>query len=155
MSEESNIIAFDPGKNGGVAVYWGATKNVTAENLPGTDRGLLEILEDVSALGETTAYLEDLVKFAGNNMPSSSMAAYASSWGFLRGVIVAKRIKLVLVPPQKWQKALGLGTSRGMSKTEWKNKLKNMAEQLNPGLKVTLATADALLICEAARKGLL
>jgi hypothetical protein len=152
---DGNIIAFDPGKNGGVAIYWGETKNTTAQNLPPTDRGLLEVIEDVANLGETTAYLEDIVKFAGTNMPSSSMAAYASSWGFLRGVIVAKQIRLVLVPPQKWQKALGLGSSRGMSKTEWKNKLKNMAEQLNPHLKVTLATADALLICEAARKGLL
>jgi hypothetical protein len=43
----------------------------------------------------------------------------------------------------------GLGTaSRCASKSEWKNKLKAEAQRRFPDLKVTLKTADALLILE-------
>ncbi len=83
------------------------------------------------------------------------MAIYAGNWGFIRGVLTALGYRIVLVGPKAWQKALSLGTATGMSKTEWKNKLKNRAEQLYPGIKVTLTTADALLILEAARRGLI
>ena len=86
-------------------------------------------------------------------MPSSSMAVYAGNWGFLKGVLTAFGYRIVLVQPKVWQAALGLGSATGMSKTEWKNKLKNRAEQLYPDIKVTLATADALLIYEAAKQG--
>lgn len=118
--------------------------------MPKTDREIKELLGEA---GGETAYLEDLVKFTGKNMPSSSMAVYASNWGFLKGVLTAFDCRIVLVPPKKWQAALGLGTAKGMSKTQWKNKLKQRAEQLYPHIKVTLATADALLIAEAARQG--
>jgi hypothetical protein len=60
-----------------------------------------------------------------------------------------------MVPPKKWQQALGLGSAKDLTKTQWKNKLKNKAQQLYPQIKVTLATADALLIYEAARRNLL
>jgi hypothetical protein len=149
-----NIICIDPGKNGGVAIYDAALNKVVAHKIPPTDRELVTLIEG-SMGDETEAYLEDLVKFTGSPMPSSAMAAYASSWGFIRGLLVALKIKVTMPTPQKWQKALGLGTSKGISKTEWKNKLKNRAEQLHPHIQVTLATADALLILEAARKGLI
>ena len=48
--------------------------------------------------------------------------------------------------------------SKTESKTEWKNRLKGMAQQLYPDLKVTLATADALLIatyCKRKHEGTL
>jgi hypothetical protein len=56
-----------------------------------------------------------------------------------------------MVRPQTWQKNLGIGTSRTCaSKTEWKNKLKALAQRKFPDAKVTLATADALLILDYA-----
>jgi len=62
-------------------------------------------------------------------------------------------VRVELVRPQKWQKALGLGSASGCaSKTEWKNKLKAAAQRLYPHLKPTLATADALLILDFARR---
>lgn len=123
--------------------------------MPKTDREITELLADNGHTGENVAYLEDLVKYAGTNMPSSAMAVYASSWGFLKGVLTAYKYRIVLVPPKKWQAALGLGRATGLSKTQWKNKLKQRAEQLFPQIKVTLATADALLIYEAAKRGLI
>jgi hypothetical protein len=56
-----------------------------------------------------------------------------------------------MITPQKWQKQLNLGKSEG-DKPEWKRKLKGHAQRTYPDLTVTLKTADALLILEAARQ---
>jgi hypothetical protein len=100
----------------------------------------------VSEAEERICYLENLVKFTGSPMPSSAMASYASNWGVLKGMLMALKFQLVLVTPQAWQKALGMGSSKGTSKTEWKNKLKSEAQRLYPNQKITLANADAALI---------
>ncbi len=130
--------------------------------MPGTDREVADLLTPPYLPGFSgappppTAYLEDLVKYAGIKMPGSYMAVYAGNWGFIKGILTARNFRIVLVKPQEWQKALGLGTrGKGQSKTQWKNKLKQRAEQLFPTIKVTLANADALLIFEAAKRGLL
>jgi hypothetical protein len=152
------MIAIDPGASGGIAYYQDRGlegKVAGAFKMPDTDREIVDVLKPDAAI-ERVAYLEDLVKFAGRNMPSSRMATYADNWGFIRGVLTTLNYRIVIVPPKKWQKALGLGESKShASKTAWKNHLKNRAEQLFPNIKVTLATADALLILEAAKHGLL
>lgn len=142
------ILAIDPGANGGIALD--SDGAVAALKIPATDGDLLKTLKDCAS-GPRKAYLENIVKYAGTNMPSSAMAVYASSWGVIKGMLMALEYEVILVKPQDWQKALGLGTSKGMSKTEWKNKLKGEAQRLYPNLDVTLATADALLMLRAAR----
>ena len=58
------------------------------------------------------------------------------------------------VTPQKWQKEFSnsLGKSRDYDKREWKNRLKGLAQQMFPAEKVTLKTADALLLAEYGRR---
>jgi hypothetical protein len=57
-----------------------------------------------------------------------------------------------MVRPAKWQQHFGLGKRSGCaSDTEWKNKLKQAAQRLYPDIKVTLDTADALLLLEYGR----
>ena len=53
-----------------------------------------------------------------------------------------------MVKPQKWQKYFSntLGKSSDYEKREWKNRLKALAQRLFPQEKVTLDTADAILI---------
>lgn len=123
--------------------------------MPKTDREVFDLLEADYKKDSllAVAYLEDLVKYTGRNMPSSAMATYASNWGIIKGILTALHYRIVLVPPKKWQAALGLGSKGTMTTTKWKNKLKQRAEQLYPQIKVTLATADALLILEAAKQG--
>ncbi len=145
------MICIDPGASGGIVQDIVGVP--LAVSMPETDGDILTEILDAND-GES-AYIEDLVKFAGRNMPSSRMAVYAANWGFLKGVLMAKGYRVVIVPPKKWQAALGLGSAKELTKTQWKNKLKNMAQQLYPKVKVTLATADALLIYEAARRDLL
>ena len=148
------MICIDPGSAGGLVSLGKAFRVIS---MPKTKRDVSDFIKSCQhnePYGKV-AYLEELVRYAGTNMPSSSMAVYASNHGFIEGVLTALDFRIVMVPPKKWQKALGLGAATGLTKTVWKNKLKTRAQQLYPQVTVTLATADALLICEAARRNLL
>lgn len=155
---KTQMIIVDPGTAGGIVIEHG-TGVVTATPMPATKGDILNVLTPPFAIAggpPEDAYLEELVKYTGRNMPSSSMSVYASNHGFIEGVLMTFGYRLVIVPPKKWQKALGLGSAQShSSRTAWKNHLKNRAQQLFPKLKVTLATSDALLMYEAARQGLL
>lgn len=141
------LLGIDPGSNGGFMARMSNGETITG-SLPDTEGDLLGLLEmlAMSEADEKVCYLENLVKFTGSPMPSSAMASYASNWGVLKGMLMALKFQLVLVTPQSWQKALGLGNSRGIGKTEWKNKLKSEAQRLYPKEKITLSNADAALI---------
>jgi hypothetical protein len=143
----ATLLGVDPGSNGGFMARL-ETGVILTGPLPDTEGDLLLLLEMLSKsqAEERICYLENLVKFTGNPMPSSAMASYASNWGVLKGMLMALKFQLVLVTPQTWQKALGMGSSKGASKTEWKNKLKSEAQRLYPNQRITLANADAALI---------
>jgi len=79
------------------------------------------------------------------------MFNFGRNHGFTLGLLSALYIRTELITPQQWQKRLFLGTSKGMSPVQWKNKLKAEAQRLYPDIKVTLKTADALLILEATK----
>lgn len=178
------IIAIDPGASGGVAVRYPDGK-VSVDGMPATEGDLLDLLRSVTLSVDAgtaplpapvTCYLEDLVKHMGAGIPASTMAVYASNWGYIKGAVSALGIRLELVRPQEWQKGLGLvkarktnvqrstsnaelsteekstAASRSAAKREWKNRLKGEAQRLFPGVVVTLETADALLMLEWATK---
>ena len=148
------MIAIDPGGSGGIAIALPG-QAATAFKMPETSGEILRKLELALAAGSNTAYMEDVVYFTGTKIPGSRGIKYGVSWGRLEGMIQALKFRVVLVPPKKWQAILGLGKAKGIPKTVWKNKLKSEAEKLFPDLKVTLATADALLILECAKRGAL
>ena len=83
------------------------------------------------------------------------MFNFGKGVGHLEAITYTLGFELRQIMPQKWQKALSLGNSNGMSKTDWKNKLKATAQHLYPNVKVTLSTSDALLIYHAAHRGLI
>ena len=83
----------------------------------------------------------------------SSMFKFGKNYGLIRGLLIANMIPFLDVPPRTWQKGLGI-QPRGKeeSKTHFKNRQKGLAQQMHPHLKVTLATADAILIAEYLKK---
>lgn len=84
-----------------------------------------------------------------NAMPKqgvSSSFKFGASYGFCRGVLAALDIRRDYVRPAAWQKTLGC-LSRGD-----KNVTKAKAAEWFPGVKVTHAMADALLLAAFARK---
>lgn len=150
-----HYIGIDPGKSGGIA--WSSPLGDKSAPLPptlGDIRNLIfDILHEQGFLADdnrrTLAVLEQPPAFV-KVIPGSAVYVMARSFGNIEGILAAYRVPTQLVTPQAWQKAHGLGTSKGMTKVQWKNKLKAKAQALYPEEAVTLATADALLIFNAA-----
>lgn len=138
------ILGVDPGKLGGIA--WWNGEEMTVKKMPATETDISVSLR----FGCAFAYIEKVN--AGPKM--SSGAAFKFGWGYggLRMALIVHGVPYEEVLPRTWMKHYGMMKSRGESQTEWKNRLKGKAQQLFPDLKVTLATADALLICEYGRR---
>ncbi len=148
------IVAIDPGASGGMAVRW--FEKTDCWPMPETEGDVLERVREIKNVagleGDDLVWvLEEVGGFAGKAQPGSAMFRFGAQFGFVKGVVQALGIRLVMVRPQVWQKGFGLGTASACaSKGEWKNKLKAEAQRRFPQLKVTLKTADALLMVEYA-----
>ena len=151
-----NIIAIDPGANGGNARLRNGEFKLWP--MPSTELDLVELLG--SLIGNVTeepciVYLEQVGGFTGGPSPGSAMFKFGWWASGPAWIALCYQARLVMITPQKWQKEMGCGTreTKGSAgTTKWKNKLKAMAQRLHPELGITLKTADALLILEAALK---
>lgn len=138
------FIGIDPGQSGGFVCLeengfvGGCTKS------PDTERDIFDWLEGFTDKDNSIAMIE-----AVHSMPKqgvSSSFKFGQNYGFLRGCLIGLEVPFDQVTPQRWMKAMGC-----MSGGD-KNKTKAKAQQLFPGVKVTHAIADALLIAEYCRR---
>lgn len=145
---KQRIIGIDVGKNGGIVVY--DTENnklLECIKMPPTPKDLLDFLSIYKE--NSVCYLERVNGMTGQS--ASASFVFGEGYGQLTMGLIACGIPTVTVSPQTWQKTIGLRNTDKLGKTEWKNILKKKAQQLFPYAKVTLATSDALLICEYGR----
>ncbi len=158
MTPHKIILAIDPGASGGLA--WGPAAGGEVQTLaiPKTEgevaETLRQIVTDAGNPGSVVAYLEQVGGYVSTEggQPGSAMFKFGRGYGFILGALAALCVPVELVTPQRWQKGIAAGVRAGLSKSDWKRKLKAQAERLHPGRRVTLATADALLILAWARK---
>ena len=143
------IIGIDPGKNGGIA--WIADGKACVEKTPDTLKDLWEIIQSIThglrcegELLSFKAYIEAVS--SSPQMGVVSAFSFGQGYGNLEMALTAAGIPFERVRPQQWQKTLGC-----MSKGN-KNVTKAKAQALFPHLKITHATADALLIAEYGRR---
>jgi len=139
-------IAIDPGKQGGYAIAWGGLNDINLHKL-GEDFEFVEHIKELKNHPDVTSIegiIEWVPPFAGRNIPSSVGFKLGKSCGFLEGVFRMAEIPFNLVRPQEWQK--GLGGLSGLTSNKRKKALANHAKQFFPTAKVTLNTADAILI---------
>jgi crossover junction endodeoxyribonuclease RuvC len=129
------IIGIDPGQSGGIAIIFD-NGNIEADKMPETERDVFALLEP--SFEPHVVFLESVHSMPGQGI--SSTFKFGRGYGFLRGVITALKYPLHDVTPQRWQKALGCLSGGN------KNITKQKAQQLYPQLKITHATADAILI---------
>lgn len=136
------IIGIDPGSSGGVAFIF-ENGEVEAFKMPDTERDILDLL---SSTGDEkpVVFLEKVHTMKGQGIASSGK--FMQGYGLLRGIVTALKYPLYDVTPQKWQKSLSCLSGGN------KNVTKQAAQQLFPQLKITHATADALLIAEYGRR---
>lgn len=146
------IIGIDPGEKGGLAVL--TEQEMRPFKMPATFTEIYDFLFDLkhSAKDGLFVVLEDV----GKGIPgqsSKATATFARHNGHLEMALYALGIRSEKVTPQKWQKHYSntIGSSKGKTKTEWKNILKNEAKRRYPDIKITLETADAVLLAEYGR----
>lgn len=161
---EKVIIGIDPGKNGGIAVIDENGIVINVIKMPETPQDLLSV---ISAYQKTpfiddcrqqvVCYLEKVGGMPGQG--GNAMFTFGRSYGHIEMALLASKIPTHEVLPQRWQKHFSLSgssitKSTSAEKREHKNKLKAKAQQLFPNVekKITLATADALLIAEYGRQ---
>lgn len=150
------FIGVDPGASGGMASI---SDTVGATAMPGTDADIWAWFSNADFAPYNTgrpaafAVIEKVQGYAGSPTVGSAMFKFGASYGGLRMALTAAGIPFEEATPQVWQRGLKIPQrTKAESKTAWKNRLKAAAQRLFPGIKVTLATADALLIAEYCRR---
>lgn len=167
-------IGVDPGATGGLAVVseLGDKVTVTSVKMPDSERETLGWFQLLTFCGRTdrityTALIEKVGGFMGkkseegngfNKASGHTMFTFGWGYGNLRTSMLACGIPFEEVVPITWQKEFVPKKPKGDSKSDHKNRLKAVAQQLYPDQKVTLATSDAILIatyCMRKAKGTL
>ena len=146
----TKYIGIDPGKGGGIAVI--AKDGIEVKKCP-------ESIHDMSLMfalmvGNTPAdqvlvMLEKL--WARPHDGRSSVFTFAQNYGRWEGIIATHEITPHYVTPQVWMKALGCPPR--LKKQVRKNYLKQLSKDKYPKIakKLTLKTADAMLIADYAK----
>jgi crossover junction endodeoxyribonuclease RuvC len=134
------IIGVDPGLSGGVAAF--IDGEAIAWKMPDTEKGIYDLFVGLSQ--PAFALIERSQAYP--KMGVSGAFNYGTNYGFLRGCLISCGIPFEEVAPAKWQKVMRCQSAGD------KNVTKQKAQQLFPKLKITHATADALLIAEYARR---
>jgi len=136
-------LGLDLGSNGGVVVLGESSEVIEVFKTPET----------------VTDWIEKLSKYADKNCmcitekchsrPTNGAKAnftFGRTVGITLTLVEVCSIPFHEVTPQQWMKYFMMKKEKTESLTEWKNRLKNKAQQLFPKEKVTLWNADAFLI---------
>ena len=146
-------IGIDPGLSGGIA--WITDGKPCVEKMPDTLKDLWELMHDITTGGTPAqrlnkyvhgfkAYIEAV--HSSPQMGVKSAFTFGQGLGRLEMALTAAGISFERVRPQEWQKAMKCMSGGN------KNVTKAKAQELFPSLKITHATADALLIAEYGRQ---
>lgn len=157
------IIAIDPGQNGGIS--WKLGELVQTKKLPkeddygtlpyflqeiqgGTPRSLVRVFVEQQMPRPTFLFDRKTKKFYPTILKSTCILY--GGYQYLLGVLTALDLEVTPVPPANWMKSLGMKQTKGENKSSWKNRLRDLALEYYPHLKVTLAVSDSLLLLHYA-----
>lgn len=154
----NTYIGIDPGVSGGIALIdQGPVSNEPgAVKMPATERDIWDVFRTMETR-PIFAYIEKLGGMPRDEQgrarqSGTTMFKMGLNNGLLRMALVASGIPFDEVLPKKWQAEFGLLKRPNETQTAKKNRHKQKAQQLFPSLKVTHATADALLLAEYCRR---
>lgn len=145
FTQHMTTIGIDPGTNGGIA--WISDGKPCVEKMPDTLLDLWDLLMEITEINgrftqplDYKAYIESV--HSSPQMGVKSAFTFGYGLGTLEMALTSAGIPFERVRPQEWQKHM-----KCMSKGD-KNVTKRRAQELFPSLKITHATADALLIAQ-------
>lgn len=136
-------VGIDPGVSGGIVTFNEDQPPLLAK-MPETESDIASVFSWMLDYPRVKALIEE-VHGSAIQKPKDAFT-FGRNYGFLRACLTAYKIPFDEVRPQVWQKAMGCLTKGD------KNVSKAKAQQLFPQLKITHATADALLIAEYLRR---
>lgn len=151
-------MGIDPGASGAVVVIPISGEITILRFGKATEKEICDFIMDAAFENECFCTLEQVG--AMPNQGVTSMFSFGDSVGFIRGILTAAKIPFQQKVPRTWQKSFGItprvtGKKEGEteeSKTEFKRRVREKAEQLFPNIKMTNDIADALLIAEFTRR---
>lgn len=144
MNHNPRYIGIDPGKStGGMGVVTDVA--AVAYKCPPTTQEIYNILSYWAE--NSVAVIEKVHGFKGQGAGASF--SFGRNYGEWRMALTALKIPFKEVAPGTWMKRLG---KMPKGKTPRHNHLKELAQQRFPELKITHATAAALLIAEYAKE---
>lgn len=142
-------VGIDPGKSGAIAII--DRDEIHIQKNEATERDISEFLAKHAWAADSIAYIEDARCQPKNG--SKANWSLGKSVGSLRMALIASGIPFEAVTASVWQRFWKLPTEKQAgSRTKKKNAHKARAQELWPQLKITHATADALLIAEYGRR---
>lgn len=166
-------LGIDPGVSGGIAAISEA-RGVVAIRMPKTTEAVIERIgaiakgkEEVLAIVEKVWAFPPRTKRVGCPKCGASVyvkqprdgsrqiTTFMKNAGMVEGILAALGIQVIYISPQKWQRAIGVyALTKAVADTvsKKKNIHKKLAQDLFPGIKITLATCDALLLAEYGRR---
>jgi len=145
---EKGILAFDPGVGGGVAIL--RPQGGEIDLRPWTvEHEHIDLIRSLNP-EDYDAAVEDVPPFVSAVTSNASSFKLGYNFGFLVGSLRALGFPVRLIKPKDWQKGLS-GLKPKLGYTARKRILKDNAIRLYPELKITNATADALLILNYVR----
>lgn len=145
----STYIGIDPGLTGSIAVILedrGRVADYYAYHMPSTLDELADLLKGVTP--DTKIGLEKV----GPWKASAGIFKFGKNFGHLQMGLKLLDLDAVEVRPVEWQKPLGLiRTSKSETDTAKKNRHKDLAIELFPGIQIVHQIADAFLIAHYMR----
>ena len=142
-------IGIDPGKSGGITVI---DEDGSMETIKCPDRTIDMALMFYSFVGDEPNNVKLLMEnlWARPNNAVRSAFTYGVNYGQWLGIAAAAEIHMYTVIPSEWMTAVGC--EKGMDYAQRKKWLKERAKELYPDCKVTLYTADSILIAHYAKE---
>ena len=150
FSHLTKFIGIDPGKSGGIAMI--SNEGIESIKCPKELAQMAVFLDYL--IGDTAPYnIGILIErvWARPTNGSRHAFAYGFNYGLWYGIVAMAGIEMHTTLPNAWIQHFKC--PKGIEYNKRKNWLKDKAKKLYPDLKkVTLATADAILIVDYAKK---
>ena len=146
-------IGIDPGATGALVALFKRSEAFATTPMPATMPEILDWFRRVATL-DAHAVIERVGGYVrGVDAPGAAMFNFGKGYGALLMALCAAGVPHEEVTPNVWMRGLGISPrKKGEARKDWKSRLKAKAQQLFPREKVTLVTADALLIAEYCRR---
>ena len=148
-SHSEVYVGIDPGKSGAICVI--EDDFIKAIPCPDNIQDMALVFAMSVSVNETkkvVAYIEKV--WARPTDAKGSIWKFAENYGVWKGIAGAYEIELIEVSPQKWIKYF---ETPKLEKSRRKRYLRDKARSMYPDIKkVTLKTADAILIASYAKE---